>query len=162
MTKCVTFCAQVFSIFISLDTKSDLYVPRKCLITFMAEFSTVWAGCKASSLNITFFKYATIKGFRTFETCHLWWMYMYNSCCTNRMAADLTLYQTLCRFMTDFWGLHCYHPFILHRTQSITNRNWQRRSPGARAKLDQLISSSLSAWSWRKYLCDMIGLFGFV
>ena len=44
--------------------------------------------------------------------------------------------------------LYCYHPSTLHGTQSITNRKWQSRKPGACAnrpvdlnKHDQLISS---------------------
>ena len=72
-------------------------------------------------------------GFRTFETCFLWWMY--DSCCTIGKAAVLTLGKTLCRFITNCCGLQCYHPFTLHETQSNTNRKWQRRSPGARAYL---------------------------
>ena len=82
-----------------------------------------------------------LKGFRTFKTFFLWWMY--NSCCTIRKAAVLTLCKTLCKLMTNCCGLHCYHPFTLHGTQSITNRKWQRRSPEARANwpvdLDKLL-----------------------
>ena len=108
-----------------------------------------------------------MKGCWTFETCFLWCMY--NSCGTNRTPAVLTLCQTLCRFMTNCIGLHCYHPFTLHRTRSNTNRKWQRSSPGACAswpvdlnKLDWLISSPLFAWSWLNFLCDPDGQFGFV
>ena len=104
---------------------------------------------------------------KAFETCFLWWLY--NSCCTIRTAAVLTSCKTLCRFLTNCCGLYCYHPFTLHRTQSIRNRKWQRRSPGARAnwpvdlyKLDQLISSPLFAWLWQNFLCDINGQFGFV
>ena len=71
--------------------------------------------------------------------------------------------------LINCYELHCYHPFTLHRTQSITNRKWQRRSPGARAnwpvdlnKLDQLISSPLFAWSWQNLFCGknwQLGLF---
>ena len=65
--------------------------------------------------------------------------------------------------------LYCYHPSTLHGTQSITNRKWKKRSPGARAnwlvdlnKFDQLTSPPLLAWSWQNFLCDTNGQFGFV
>ena len=107
-----------------------------------------------------------LKGFRTFETCFRWWMY--NSCCTIRTTEVLTLCKTPCSFM-NCCGLLCWHPFTLHGTQSITNRKWLWRSPGARAnwtvdlyKLDWLISSLLFVWSWRNFLCDTNGQFDFI
>ena len=110
---------------------------------------------------------SALKGFQTFETRFLW--RMCNSCCSTGKAAVLTLCKTQCRFMTNCCGLQCYHPFTLHGTQSLTNRKWQWRSPGARAnwpvdlnKYDQLTSSPLLAWSWQNILCDTNGQFGFV
>ena len=85
-----------------------------------------------------------LKGFRTFKPCFCWWMY--NSYCTIRTTEVLTLCKTLCSFMTDCCELLCWHQFTLHGAQSITNRKWQWRSPGACAnwpvdlnKLDHLI-----------------------
>ena len=86
------------------------------------------------------------------------------SCYAVRNLTGVTLCEIL-RSIVWHTGMAC----IANTHSHIRNRNWQRRSLGARVnrsvdlnKLDQFISSPLFAWSWQNLFCGnnwQLGLF---